>query len=318
MSTTLQLPQAIEAALQRLNPSTSRRNFLASSGALVLSLGLGTVPGARVLAQAAAGPYPDPDFLQLDTWIVIHPDNTATFFVGKTDGGQGTGTAFRQMMCDELDLAYEQTSLVMGSTDTTPDQGGSGGSDAIETDGKPMRRVAAEARRVLLELAAERLNTPVAQLTANNGIVTSTADAGKSVRYADLVGGKRFDVALTGQNINATTGTVQGRAILPNPDGLLQPGLFGRIRLPGSGLHQVVLVPDEVIQFDQSRQFVFVINPDGTVERRWVTTGPMAGGMRILRDGLDGSELVAAGGFHRMRAGMQVTPQLVAAPAEMN
>jgi CO/xanthine dehydrogenase Mo-binding subunit len=207
MSTTLQLPQAIEAALQRLNPSTSRRNFLASSGALVLSLGLGTVPGARVLAQAAAGPYPDPDFLQLDTWIVIHPDNTATFFVGKTDGGQGTGTAFRQMMCDELDLAYEQTSLVMGSTDTTPDQGGSGGSDAIETDGKPMRRVAAEARRVLLELAAERLNTPVAQLTANNGIVTSTADAGKSVRYADLVGGKRFDVALTGQNINATTGT---------------------------------------------------------------------------------------------------------------
>ncbi len=207
MSTTLQLPQAIEAALQRINPSTSRRNFLASSGALVLSLGLGTVPGARVLAQAAAGPYPDPDFLQLDTWIVIHPDNTATFFVGKTDGGQGTGTAFRQMMCDELDLAYEQTSLVMGSTDTTPDQGGSGGSDAIETDGKPMRRVAAEARRVLLELASERLNTPVAQLSANNGIVSSLTDASKSVRYADLVGGKRFDVALTGQNINATTGT---------------------------------------------------------------------------------------------------------------
>ena len=207
MSTTLQLPQAIEAALQRISPSTSRRNFLASSGALVLSLGLGTVPGARVLAQAAAGPYPDPDFLQLDTWIVIHPDNTATFFVGKTDGGQGTGTAFRQMMCDELDLAYEQTSLVMGSTDTTPDQGGSGGSDAIETDGKPMRRVAAEARRVLLELAAERLNTPVAQLSANNGIVSSLTDASKSVRYADLVGGKRFDVALTGQNINATTGT---------------------------------------------------------------------------------------------------------------
>ena len=118
--------------------------------------------------------------------------------------------------------------------------------------------------------------------------------------------------------LSATTGTVLGRGLLANPDGLLQPGPFGRIRLPGSGLHQVVLVPDEVIQFDQSRQFVFVINPDGTVERRWVTTGPMAEGLRILREGLDGSELVAAGGFHRMRAGMQVTPQLVAAPAEMN
>ena len=68
-----------------------------------------------MLAQAAGeGPYPDPDYLQLDTWIVIHPDNTATFFVGKTDGGQGTGTAFRQMMCDELDIAYDKTSLVMG------------------------------------------------------------------------------------------------------------------------------------------------------------------------------------------------------------
>jgi CO/xanthine dehydrogenase Mo-binding subunit len=208
MSTTLQLPQAIEDALLRINPSTSRRHFLASSGALVLSLGLGTVPGARVLAQAlAAGPYPDPDFLQLDTWIVIHPDNTATFFVGKTDGGQGTGTAFRQMMCDELDMAFDQTSLIMGSTDTTPDQGGSGGSDAIETDGWPMRRVAAEARRVLLELAAERLQVPVAGLTASNGVVSARADAGKAVSYAELVGGQRFDVALTGANINATTGT---------------------------------------------------------------------------------------------------------------
>ena len=88
---------------------------------------------------------------------MIHPDNTATFFVGKTDGGQGTGTAFRQMMCDELDIAYDKTSLVMGSTDITPDQGGSGGSDAIERDGWPMRRVAAEARRVLLELGSRAL-----------------------------------------------------------------------------------------------------------------------------------------------------------------
>jgi nicotinate dehydrogenase subunit B len=214
MSTTLQLPKVIEDALQRVNPSTSRRNFLASSGALVLSLGIGSLPGARVLAQAlAAGPYPDPDYLQLDTWIVIHPDNTATFFVGKTDGGQGTGTAFRQMMCDELDMAYEQTSLVMGSTDTTPDQGGSGGSDAIETDGWPMRKVAAEARRVLLELAAEHLNTPLAQLTVNNSRVTSRTDASKSVTYAELVGGRRFDVALTGNNINATTGTASVKPV---------------------------------------------------------------------------------------------------------
>ncbi len=143
MSTTLRLPKAVEDALRSVNPSTSRRSFLKSSGALVVSCSISAVPGGKLLAQVAGeGPYPDPDYLQLDTWIVIHPDNTATFFVGKTDGGQGTGTAFRQMMCDELDIAYDKTSLVMGSTDTTPDQGGSGGSDAIERDGWPIRRVA--------------------------------------------------------------------------------------------------------------------------------------------------------------------------------
>jgi CO/xanthine dehydrogenase Mo-binding subunit len=78
----------------------------------------------------------------LDSWIVIHENNSATFYVGKTDCGQGTGTSFRQMMADELDIAYDKTACIMGSTDVTVDQGGSGGSDAIQTDGLPMRRVA--------------------------------------------------------------------------------------------------------------------------------------------------------------------------------
>ncbi|MBC8038143.1 MAG: twin-arginine translocation signal domain-containing protein, partial [Rhizobiales bacterium] len=113
MSTALQFPIALEDAFQRNDLSTSRRNFLKASGALVVSLGtfFGTEALAAAGAEKPAGPYTDPDFRQLDTWIVIHPDNTATFFVGKTDGGQGTGTAFRQMMCDELDIAYDKTSL---------------------------------------------------------------------------------------------------------------------------------------------------------------------------------------------------------------
>ena len=138
---------------------------------------------------------------------MIHPDNTATFFVGKTDGGQGTGTAFRQMMCDELDIAYDKTNLVMGTTDITPDQGGSGGSDGVERDGWPMRRVAAEARRVLLELGSERLGAPVAELAVSNATIQVKSDATRSVTYAELVGGKRFDVALTGRNVDATSGT---------------------------------------------------------------------------------------------------------------
>ena len=125
------------------------------------------------------GPYPDPDFRQLDSWIVIHEDNTATFYVGKTDCGQGTGTAFRQMMSDELDIAYDKTTCVMGSTDITVDQGGSGGSDAIQTDGWPMRRVAAEARRVLLEMASARFAVPVDQLAVSDAVITVKADPSK-------------------------------------------------------------------------------------------------------------------------------------------
>ena len=207
MSMPLKFPKALEDALRSVNPALSRRSFLLSSGAVVVSLSMGAVPGGRALAQAVgAGPYPDPDFLKLDTWIVIHPDNTATFFVGKTDGGQGTGTAFRQMMCDELDIAYDKTRLVMGSTDTTPDQGGSGGSDAIERDGWPARRVSAEARRVLLDLGSEHLGVPVAALAVRDATVFVKATPAKSVTYAALVGGKRFNTALTGRNVDFTTG----------------------------------------------------------------------------------------------------------------
>ena len=188
--------------------TATRRDFLKTSGALVVGL---TVAGDIVLdAQGtAAGPYPDLDYKQLDSWIVIRPDNTATFFVGKTDLGQGTGTAFRQIMADELDMPYDKTSCVMGVTDVTVDQGGSGGSDALQTDGYPMRRVAAEARRVLLEMAAARLGVPVAQLTVSDGVVAVTADSSKRVTYGELIGGRKFNTTLTGGNINATTGAAR-------------------------------------------------------------------------------------------------------------
>jgi CO/xanthine dehydrogenase Mo-binding subunit len=121
--------------------SIQRRDFLKQSGMLIVSFstaGTAALSAAGAAGQAgqaalAAGPYPDPDYKKLDSWIVIHENNTATFYVGKTDCGQGTGTAFRQMMADELDIAYDKTTCVMGSTDVTVDQGGSGGSDGIHT-----------------------------------------------------------------------------------------------------------------------------------------------------------------------------------------
>ncbi len=193
---------------------TSRRDLLKSAGLLVVSFtAAGTGPLAAQSTASAAGPYQDPDFRQLDSWIVIREDNTATFYVGKTDCGQGTGTSFRQLMADELDFAYDKTSCVMGSTDTTVDQGGSGGSTAMERDAWPMRRVAAEARRVLLDMGSTKLGVPVDQLAVHEGVITVKNDTSKRVTYGELVGGKKFHVALTGANINATTGVAKVKPV---------------------------------------------------------------------------------------------------------
>ena len=190
---------------------TSRREFIKLSGMLVVGI---AATGRDALGQAAAaGPYVDPDFHQLDSWIVIRQDNTATFYVGKTDLGQGTGTAFRQIMSDELDMAFDATSVVMGTTNLTVDQGGSGGSDALQTDGWPMRRVAAEARRVLLDMASAKFGVPAGQLAVSDGVVTVKADPSKKATYGELVGGKRFNVTLTGNNTDTTTGQAKLKTV---------------------------------------------------------------------------------------------------------
>jgi CO/xanthine dehydrogenase Mo-binding subunit len=221
MTAFTKVPKQIEQILHE-NVSKSRRDFLKTSGLFVVSFGAAALAPTTAAAsaaqgaaagQAAGGPYPDIDFKQLDSWIVIHQDNTATFYVGKTDCGQGTGTAFRQMMSDELDIAYEKTTCIMGSSHNTVDQGGSGGSNAIQTSAVPMRRVAAEARRVLLEMGATRFSVPVDQIAVADGVITVKADPSKKVTYGELIGGKRFNVTLTGANVDGTTGVAKVKAV---------------------------------------------------------------------------------------------------------
>ena len=281
MSKSPTLPLAIEDALLGADTTTSRRNFLKASGALVVTLSVASLPGAKALAAAAGapGPYVDPDFRQLDTWIVIHPDNTATFYVGKTDGGQGTGTAFRQMMCDELDIAYDKTSLVMGCTDITPDQGGSGGSDAIERDGWPMRRVAAEARRTLLDLGSKHIGVPVEQLVVGNATIALRSDPSKKVTYAELIGGKRFNVALTGSNVDATTGVAKVKPV-------------NELRVVGQPLKRY----DIPAKVDGSLKWAVDVKLPGMVHARNVRP-PLAGAMLVK---IDESSVSGLPGFLRV------------------
>jgi len=203
MTTFGEIPKHVEDVL-------SRRSLLKSAGLLVASF---SPLAPRANGQAPAGPYPDVDYRQIDSWIVVQEDGSATFYVGKTDCGQGTGTSFRQIMSDELDVAFEKTACIMGSTDVTVDQGGSGGSTAMERDSWPMRRVAAEARRVLLTMGSDRLGVPVDRLAVSEGVITVKGDPSKSVTYGQLIGGKRFNVALTGDNVNATTGAAKVKPV---------------------------------------------------------------------------------------------------------
>jgi nicotinate dehydrogenase subunit B len=212
MTASAGIPKQIEEIL-----TTHRRGFLRSAGLLVVSFAAGAWPSEAETQKGAAGqvagPYPDPDFRQLDSWIVIHENNTATFYVGKTDCGQGTGTSFRQLMSDELDIAFEKTTCIMGSTDKTVDQGGSGGSDALERDSWPMRRAAAEARRALLEMGSARLGVPADQLAAAAAVITVKGDPSRRVTYGELIGGRKFNIRLTGANVNAVTGEAKVKPV---------------------------------------------------------------------------------------------------------
>src|SRR3546814_3660055 len=92
--------------------------------------------------------------------------------------------------------------------------------------------------------------------------------------------------------VDRETGTVRVRAVLPNPDLVLQPGLFGTINIPGSLPYRGVLIPDNAIAADQNRRIVYVVDDAGKVSARQVRPGPRLHGYRVVREGLQGDETI--------------------------
>lgn len=105
------------------------------------------------------------------------------------------------------------------------------------------------------------------------------------------------------------TGTLQGRAIVPNPDRLLSPGQFVRLRLAGTGKYETILVPDEAIGTDQAQRFVWVIDAENKAQYRKITTGPLYEGRRIVREGLASEDRIVIAGLQRVRPGIVVAPE---------
>lgn len=109
--------------------------------------------------------------------------------------------------------------------------------------------------------------------------------------------------------VDSNAGTIRARAIVPNGDGFLKPGMFGSLRLEGSRPYNALLVPDTAIVADAARQLVYVVDKSGTVVARPVETGPLVGGLRVIRSGLSPQDRVIIGGIQRARPGQKVKAQ---------
>jgi multidrug efflux system membrane fusion protein len=115
--------------------------------------------------------------------------------------------------------------------------------------------------------------------------------------------------------LDVSTGTLRGRAVIPNKDFSILPGQFGRVRLIGSSPYDALLLPDTAVATDQSRKIVFVVKDDNTVEAKPVVLGPLDEGLRVIREGLKAEDKVIVDGLQRARVGAKVTPHPAPAPA---
>jgi len=114
----------------------------------------------------------------------------------------------------------------------------------------------------------------------------------------------------TDNAVDSASGVIRLRALVPNADGFLKPGMFGQARLAGAGSYQAMLVPDASVATDQARRIVYVVAADGTVSPRPVQLGPLVDGLRVVRSGLQPTDRVIISGVQRIQQpGMKVQPK---------
>src|SRR6266446_4179055 len=169
------------------NTEFSRRSVLQSTGAVVVAFSMG---GAAEAQTAAASRKPPLVPTELDSWLAIARDGSVTIYFGKIDGGQGTDLAIAQIVAEELDVPMKSVSVVQGDTALTVNQGGASGSTGVRFGGAALRQAGAEARRVLVTRAAEKLGVAAERLTVSDGVVSVIGDPAKKISYADIIGGQ--------------------------------------------------------------------------------------------------------------------------------
>jgi nicotinate dehydrogenase subunit B len=193
---------------------TTRREFLISTGALVVSFSLARQSGAQITGHAKPVALD-----QVDSFLAVHRDGTVTMYTGKVDIGTGIRIALPQMAAEELDVPLDRVKLVEGDTALTPDQGPTWGSLSVQVAGVQLRQAAATARQALVQMAGQTLGAPAGDLAIRDGVVFVRAEPARRASYADLIGERTFDLKVDKDAPlkNPKDHTIVGQPV-PRPD----------------------------------------------------------------------------------------------------
>ena len=221
----------------------SRRGFLKTSGALIVTFSMAP---ESMFAQRLDGASSN----QLDGWLSINSDGTVTAYTGKCELGHGLYTAQTQLIAEELSVPFNRVKLIQCDTALTPDQGTTSGAQSHPTNFNQgaLALAGATAREALFQMAATRFAVPADQLTAKDGVIALKSDSSKKVSYAELVGGKKFNLTLNNRakRKNPAEWTVLGTPVPRIEIPAMATGEFEyvhNVRVPGMLYGQVVRPP---------------------------------------------------------------------------
>lgn len=289
-------------------PDPLRRRMLMAGGAMLVGVSMGACMASRdpTAARRASGtpPLRDPlatarDVAEVDTWLAIHADNTATLYIGFAELGQGATTALLQVAAEELDLGMDQIHAAPLDTHLSPNQGGTYSSASVQRGRPQIAGAAAHARAALLDLAAAHLSAPVTTLGVERGEVFVRDAAGRRVTYGALLGGQPFrlrtqgDPPLKDVSQYRLVGQPQPRADLRSRVDGTHPFIH-RLRLPGM-LHARVVRPRGQARYGAGARVL-------QVDASGIAAIP---GARVLRQG-DFIGVVAPREWDAVRAAQQL------------
>jgi multidrug efflux system membrane fusion protein len=153
-------------------------------------------------------------------------------------------------------------------------------------------------------LRYERLSKGGRDMTSREGSVVVEL---RLIDEADFRNQGRMD--FVDNVIDRSSGTIRGRAVFSNPDGVFTPGMFGRVRVPGSPSYAALLVPDAAIGTEQTRKYVLIVDADNTVRMKYVTLGQIFDNLRAIKSGVEEDDRVIVNGLMRARPNQKAAPQ---------